>query len=181
MTREFRRVVAGFDANGKTVVLSDKMIATNIGPFAPIWATENEPGEYQLPDEVDAKPFSLEPVGVGTNWRLMVIPPDNPAHTRDDIENMMAASYAAFGISHLRVETDFDPRMHHTNTIDYIMVLEGEITCSLPSGDIHLKKYDTLVQQGGTHGWINHGPADVLMLLMMIRSEAPWDAAKKLK
>jgi mannose-6-phosphate isomerase-like protein (cupin superfamily) len=49
------------------------------------------------------------------------------------------------------------PRMHRTETIDYAVVVSGEIDMTLDSGTVHLRAGDVLVQQATLHDWVNRG------------------------
>jgi len=61
-----------------------------------------------------------------------------------------------------------DPGMHKTNTVDYSVVFEGEIWLELDDGKtVHLKKGDTVVQNGTRHAWRNKSEAPVTMLFFL--------------
>ena len=47
--------------------------------------------------------------------------------------------------------------MHRTRTVDYALILQGEIDMMLDTGPVHLKAGDAVVQQATNHAWLNHG------------------------
>ena len=63
--------------------------------------------------------------------------------------------------------------MHRTSSIDYAIVLEGEIDMLLDDSEVHLKAGDILVQQGTNHAWVNNGRQDLPHLLRADRRDEP--------
>ena len=60
------------------------------------------------------------------------------------------------------------PLMHRTETVDYAVVLEGEITLLLDEGDVNLKAGDVVIQRGTSHAWSNRSGKPVKMLYVLI-------------
>jgi uncharacterized cupin superfamily protein len=58
---------------------------------------------------------------------------------------------------HCRPDTSRHPGMHKTRTIDYIVLLSGEVTLMLDKGEVDLKPFDVVVQRGTNHAWVNRG------------------------
>ncbi|WP_131781514.1 cupin domain-containing protein [Legionella gresilensis] len=58
--------------------------------------------------------------------------------------------------------------MHTTNTIDYVVVLKGEVTLLLDDGEVRLKPFDAVLQRSTNHYWINEGNEPVLMLGVLL-------------
>jgi quercetin dioxygenase-like cupin family protein len=70
---------------------------------------------------------------------------------------------------------DFRPgiqkRVHRTDSIDYIVVMSGEIDMELESGtEVHLKAGDVMVQRGTVHNWINRGSQTCVMAVILIHA-----------
>ena len=65
------------------------------------------------------------------------------------------------------------PAIHRTRTVDYVVVLEGEIDLLLDDRDIHLAAGDVVVQQGTNHAWINRGNAVCRLGMVFIDAEEP--------
>ena len=58
--------------------------------------------------------------------------------------------------------------MHRTRSVDYGIVIEGEIDMLLPEGEVHLRAGDVLVQQGTEHAWENRGAANCRIAFILI-------------
>ena len=65
------------------------------------------------------------------------------------------------------------PAIHRTRSLDYVIVLEGEITLLLDDGEVRLQAGDVVVQQGTNHAWINHGVSTCRLGMVFIDAEEP--------
>jgi quercetin dioxygenase-like cupin family protein len=70
---------------------------------------------------------------------------------------------------------DFHPgvqqRVHRTDSVDYIVVMSGEIDMELESGEeVHLKAGDVMVQRGTVHNWINRGTETCVMAVVLVHA-----------
>jgi quercetin dioxygenase-like cupin family protein len=66
------------------------------------------------------------------------------------------------------------PRMHRTQTVDYAVVMAGEIFMVLDGGkEVHLKQGDVIVQRGTVHDWINRGSVPCVIAFVLIASKQP--------
>ena len=158
MVKSIRRVVTGHDADGKAVVLMD-------GPAQNVVVTEHRPGgrtnlwrTTAMPacfdgdrDEADAL-FNTEPLANGTNFRINEFPPED-AEMVAKLDPQKA--FAVVGAAHRVVEGARHPMMHRTDTVDYAIILEGEIDMLLDEEDVHLKAGDVVIQRGTNHAWAN--------------------------
>lgn len=61
--------------------------------------------------------------------------------------------------------------MHQTKTIDYIILLEGDVTLLLDEDEVQLKPFNVVVQRGTNHAWINNGTEPALLIAVLIDSE----------
>lgn len=159
MVKPIRRVVTGHDKNGKAVVIMDGP-ATNIvtsahrpGGRTNMWRTTSMPACYGgEKDEAAADvSFTLEPVPGGTNFRISEYPPENPADRTVD----SSKAFAEVGAAHKLVPGSRHPFMHSTDTVDYAIVIEGEIVMLLDDDDVLLKTGDVVIQRGTNHAWAN--------------------------
>ena len=75
------------------------------------------------------------------------------------------------GAAEARRDTSRHPRMHATATVDYIIVLEGEVSLLLDNDERHLAPFDVVVQRGTNHAWINRGSAPALLAGILIDAE----------
>ena len=169
-----RRVVTGHDADGKAVVASDVEV-DGIRPvllpgaeFHRLWggdATPSFPDLGEQPDHVTYFP----PVG-GFRFGLISVPPGGARRGEriDDLEGALAELEAAFPGLAGHMEPDA-PGMHTTATIDFEMVLDGEVWLELDDGvEVHLRPGDTVVQNGTRHAWRNHGDTTARLAVFIV-------------
>ena len=160
MVKPIRRGVTGHDENGKAVVVMDGPAANVVtsahrpGGRTNLWRTVSMPACYGGDrDEADAV-FAVEPPPGGVNFRISEFPPEDPdVMARADA----AKAFAEVGAAHRIVEGARHPFMHRTETVDYAIVLEGEIVLLLDEDDVHLKAGDVIIQRGTNHAWANRG------------------------
>jgi len=146
-----RRVVTGHTPDGVSVVLSDGPVPVSRElpedgvSFHEVWNTEGAP--------VRITPTEPEPTGT----RLAVPPP--PRGTRIRVNE--------FAPGHLD-ERGLQSPVHRTASVDYGIVLEGEITLVLDDSEVTLRSGDVVVQRGTDHAWANRGdvPARVVFVLV---------------
>ena len=70
--------------------------------------------------------------------------------------------------AHCRPDTSRHPAMHKTRTIDYVVLLAGEVTLLLDQGEVDLKPFDVVVQRGTNHAWVNKGKEPALIAAVLI-------------
>ena len=177
---QIRRVVTGHDASGKAVVLSDGPVPTvHSNPIRPgqlsfeVWKTNAMPVPIDAAQpEPTAGARSLQPPPHGTLFRISVVPPESeetrkltPEQARDLFRKSGAGEASTFGSGGRH------PMMHRTATVDYAVVLEGEITLLLDEGDVQLKAGDVVIQRGTSHAWSNRSGKNVKMLYVLIDGE----------
>ena len=177
MNKGVRRVVTGHDANGKAVVVSD-----GPAPFVhqnplnadwnstDIWRTLETPAPVVVrAEESTLGPRRQMPTANGTVIRINSFPPDT-----QDIADMTPAearkAFAALGNESASTygRGGRHPMMHRTETIDYAIVLSGEIDMLLDDTDVHLSEGDVVVQCGTNHAWVNRSskPCRVAFILI---------------
>jgi quercetin dioxygenase-like cupin family protein len=164
MQGKIRRVVTGHDANGKAVVLEDGLApAVRTNPNRPghisvdLWKTSASPVILTRaePDPTSG-PKQIQPPPRGTVFRISEVGPEteavrsmNAAQAKDVFKAMGNENASTFG------QNQRHPFMHRTETIDYAVVLEGEIVMLLDDQDVHLKAGDVVIQRGTNHAWSN--------------------------
>lgn len=174
-----RRVVTGIK-DGKSVFLSDGASpGTHLYQGWPgfmtalIWATEPVP---TLPPGPLAEPacagVRITPPPGETRFMIVRLPPDTVfADPRFDPEQ--AAQEQQYHLPGLFecFEAE-DPGMHRTNSVDYDIVLDGEIWLELDDGqEVHLKQGDVAIQQGTRHAWRNRSQNVTTMAFVLIGAE----------
>lgn len=167
-----RRVVTGFNQEGKSVVVIDggpgNKLSYGSAGLAQLWQTEGSALDPH--DGADAVPeaFTLLPPAGGTKFIYFAVAPHDPAATTTQLEEQAASGFSAMGASDARVDTSRHPRMHKTETVDYIILLKGEVTLLLDQDERELKPFDVVVQRGTNHAWINKGSEPALLADILI-------------
>ncbi|MEE8433556.1 MAG: cupin domain-containing protein [bacterium] len=113
----------------------------------------------------------LSPKDGGSNFRFFSIPPMDPTISPEEQEKRTAGFFEAMEAADARVDTIRHPGMHKTNTIDYIILLSGEITLLLDDGERNLKPFDVVVQRGTNHAWVNRGKEPALLAGVLIDAD----------
>ena len=75
------------------------------------------------------------------------------------------------GAAHERVDTSRHPAMHKTKTIDYIILLKGDVTLLLDEDEVRLKPFNVVVQRGTNHAWVNNDNEPALLIAVLIDSD----------
>jgi mannose-6-phosphate isomerase-like protein (cupin superfamily) len=168
-----RRVVTGHDAKGKSVFVSDEEV-DGIRPaltpgteFHRLWGGDEPPafpGEGSLPPHTTYFPA----VG-GYRFGLTTLPPGIAGFPEDvDIEAGMAEVERLLPGLLGHIEPD-DPGMHTTDTIDFEVILSGEVVLELDDGaEVTLRPGDTVVQNGTRHRWRNEGTEPATFAVFMV-------------
>jgi quercetin dioxygenase-like cupin family protein len=142
----FRRVVTGHDAGGTAKVIVDA-IATNIKSIGPgaystlMWSTDAMPADIAIGasfEDMGARKLGTAPPPNGSRFAVNIFPPGAVGH------------------------------MHRTETIDYAIVLEGEIDMELDDSTVSLKAGDVLIQRGTNHAWHNRSDAPAKVAFILI-------------
>ena len=170
-----RRIVTGHDEKGKSVITIDGPPARSLGEEAgglyELWNTDGN--EINTLDEIDRADGEvlLSPPNGGTKFRYFQINPTPKGVPADLIEAATAEAFEKMGAAHHRVDTTRHPAMHKTKTIDYIILLKGDVTLLLDNEEVDLKPFDVVVQRGTNHAWVNNGNEPALFIAVLIDSD----------
>ena len=169
-----RRIITGHNAEGKSVITIDgppaRSLSENEGGLYELWNTDgNEINTLDETDRADSEVLLSPPVG-GTKFRYFQINPTPEGVPADLIEAATAAAFEKMGAAHHRVDTTRHPAMHKTKTIDYIILLKGDVTLLLDEEEVDLKPFDVVVQRGTNHAWANNGSETALFIAVLIDS-----------
>ena len=176
-----RRVLTGHDVDGKSTIIADG-IAPNMKemPSFPglaltdLWETTSAPADNDGHADAAARPVRLEPPKNGTIFRIVEFPPDSTRPKHSD----GAAGFKAIGAAHAQDKRSSDPMMHKTGTIDYIVVLKGEIYAVLEKGETLLRPGDVFIQRGTNHSWSVRGNEPCIVAVVLVNA-SPVSAGKK--
>jgi mannose-6-phosphate isomerase-like protein (cupin superfamily) len=177
MVQPTRRVVTGHDAKGKAVVLIDgaapnaKLRKASGLTSTLLWITDRSPADNSGSADAAEREIGVAPPPRGSIFRVVDFP---PAADFGAVDN--AAMLREMGIG-----TDRGiPRhaaMHRTKSIDYAVVISGEIDMLLDDSEVHLKAGDVLVQRGTSHAWENRGRENCRIAFVLIDGFAVTAAA----
>jgi mannose-6-phosphate isomerase-like protein (cupin superfamily) len=168
-----RRVVTGLDDKNHAVVLFDSamplkaiapgIIATNF------WITDSYPPSL-MKDDPAGRPIGTAPPDNGTKFRVVEFAPLDAA-----AEAKLPPEMIAKGITNApgRGIPVKHPLMHRTRSLDYAVILAGEIDMMLDDTSVHLKPGDVIVQQATNHAWVNHGKEPCRILFVLMDSKEP--------
>jgi quercetin dioxygenase-like cupin family protein len=143
-----RRVVTGHDGTVAKVLIDSP--ASNAKSRSPgtistlIWSTDRSPAAIPVGaaiEDMGARILGTPPPPNGTRFAVIDFPPGN------------------------------DPHMHRTETIDYVVVLEGEIEMDLDDSTVKLKAGDVMVQRGTHHAWANRSSSRARVAFVLIDAE----------
>jgi quercetin dioxygenase-like cupin family protein len=188
VAKQVRRVVTGHDERGKAIVIADGPAPfVHVNALDPewystdIWRTNETPARIvPVAAEPTLGPRRQLPGKRGTVLRVNHFPPENAAVRQMDAQAARAA-FAALGNEKAATfgKGGRHPLMHRTETVDYAIVLAGEITMVLDDVDVELKAGDIVVQCGTNHAWSNRSDAPCVVAFVLIDGEfAPELAAK---
>lgn len=161
-----RRVVTGVDSFGRSCVRFDDA-GHDLGGNIELWSTGVDDRSDLDPA---AGPLSLLPPRGGSKARYVVIPPESAADGLSAAQRRAQARafFASMQAEHVLVDDIDHPHAHRTQTIDYIVVLAGELSLALGTGEQALRPGDVVVQRGTSHAWINRGATPALFLAIMV-------------
>lgn len=171
---KFRRVVTGHDEEGKAVILSDapptrsQLIGGPGGPtFYEVWNTRESP---VIIDRQSGEPAEtglvLAPPKGGTRIRVIDFPPESDA-IRGLTAAQAAEKFAEMGGKDA-AKTGGHPLMHRTQTLDYAIVIEGELTMVLDHGETTVRAGDIIIQRGTNHAWSNRSDKNCRVAFVLI-------------
>ncbi len=130
-----RRVITGHDRNNVAKVIIDDYASNARGGQSGatstlIWSTDSTPADCSIGEDIEdlgARKIGTPPPENGSRFTVITFPPGNPG------------------------------RMHRTETIDYVVVMQGELDMDMDNSTVKLKAGDVLVQRGTNHAWVNRG------------------------
>lgn len=172
--RPIRRVVTGHDAAGRSVVRSDAPSPHVMTlPGAPtfgvtdLWKTLDSPASNAVDAEPCSLPITLAPPPRGSVVRVVEFPPDRD-YLRSWKREEAFAGLGESGSAALDADASRHPMMHTTASVDYAIVLQGEISAVLDLDEVVLQAGDVLIQRGTNHAWSNRTEQPCLVAFVLI-------------
>ncbi len=176
MPRPIRRVVTGHNAQGRSIFIADSPAPTvhDRGPGATavteLWETRSTPASNAgNQDPTLGQPQRLPPPKNGSKFRVVEYPPDSQ---RVAALRAPGASHDAKAEGYVRdLANKRHPGFHKTDSIDYAIVLSGEIYALMDEGEVLLKAGDVLIQRGTNHAWSNRTEQPCCVAFVLIDAE----------
>jgi hypothetical protein len=145
-----RRVITGHDQDGKAIVLIDGDVTnartSAIGNSSKlVWCTDRTPADIAL--GVDVEDMGARIIGT----------PPPPNGTRFTVNDIVPGGKAG--------------NMHRTETIDYVIVISGEVEMDLDDSTVKLRAGDVMVQRGTNHAWVNRGTEPARIAFVLVDAE----------
>jgi quercetin dioxygenase-like cupin family protein len=147
MPLHIRRVVTGHDDSGRAVVSIDE-VSTNV---------------------ISRRPRHESCV----IWSTGSFPSDNSSALDGGARPVASTDPHGSVFRIVEYAPGVAPRDHRTESIDYAVVMAGEIDMLLDDGEIHLKAGDVLIQQGTNHAWVNRGSEPCRIAFVLIDAAEP--------
>lgn len=175
INRATRRIVTGHDIDGKAVALFDgpvsaKQRSPGGNAVTQLWVTQEMPIEVGgAIDRAETK-VGVPPPRNGTIFRIVDFPPSAAAtgHKVDHRQILIG-----MGIDPATQGYQRHDHTHRTRSIDYAIVLDGEIDMLMDDTEVHVRAGDVLVQQGTNHAWVNNGDKPCRIAFILIDAQDP--------
>ena len=131
-----------------------------------LWVTDESPAEVSRTGDAADREIGVAPPANGTIFRVVDFPPTAGEFSSEAVLREMGLSGDHAGRH---------PLMHRTASIDYAVVLEGEIDMLLDDSEVHLCAGDVLVQRATNHAWVNRGtrPCRIAFVLVDAAQTSP--------
>lgn len=170
MTIPVRRIVTGHNVAGNSVFIADdacphvKTFEHASVAVTELWRTDATPADNGGSADAADGDWSIQPPAGGSVFRVVEYPPDSRRFADFDRD----AYFVEAGVPHAGEAAPRHPGMHKTNSVDYAIVLSGEIYAVLEQGEVLMKAGDCLVQRGTNHAWSNRTdrPCQVAFVLI---------------
>lgn len=171
MPSAIRRIVTGYNAKGKSNIAfcgdAPNILDSPAWPgsrVTDLWSTTDMPVDNSGDVDLGARPIRHDPTPSGTIFRVVEIPPE--AGVKVDT----AKAFADLGSTKIPTAEDSakHPSMHATDSIDYLVVISGEMHMIMEDGEVLLKAGDCIVQRGTKHAWANRGAVPCIMAAILV-------------
>ena len=171
MIQKIRRYVTGHKPDGTSIVMFDDHApnATELKGWpglgvTELWVTNESPIDNKGAEDRSLRPMRHDPTRHGTIFRVVEIPPEG------SVEIDSSSAFAELGSTNVPQADDAKkhPSMHKTDSIDYLVVISGEMWMVMEEGEVLLKAGDCIVQRGTKHAWKNVSGKPVLLAAVLI-------------
>ena len=183
------RVVTGHDADGKAVIVSDgplptvhRLASVPGMVFHEVWELSGAPPVVGNGEDPTLGPLKHIAPANGSLLRFVDFPPDGSFLADDQVPDRMKSLFDEVGHPEGLTTTPDSPHpmMHRTESIDYGVVIEGELTLILDDSEVLLKPGSVVVQRGTNHAWANRSGKPCRVLYVQIDGRYDPDVAAAL-
>ncbi len=173
MTSPIRRIVTGHDQSGKAVVLFDsvdphKRVRPQTGIVSrTLWLCDRSPASISQATDPVPNEGGIAPPDGGSVMHIVDFPPWRPdaAVAQNYMQRNVGGAQSDAAKAHPH------PMVHRTRTLDYAIVLSGEIDMLLDDSSVRCRAGDVVIQQGTNHGWVNNGNEPCRIAFVMLDAE----------
>jgi hypothetical protein len=165
-----RRIVVVDDKAGVSHVWVDGTATNVIGGLTELWKTGPGPADQRSLIDSGALSKSLNPPPNGTVFRFFQIPPESRSAglSLAQKRKLWAGLFTKMHAPDAQPDTRRDPGMHTTPTVDYIILLSGQITMVLEKGEVNMRPFDVGIKRGVNHSWVNRGTQEALLMAVLV-------------
>jgi mannose-6-phosphate isomerase-like protein (cupin superfamily) len=169
---KIRRIITGHHADGRSMIMINDHApnSTEIKGWPGLWVTEvwttdEMPVNNNGAGDRGARALRHDPTPNGTIFRVVEFPPESSTKAID-----AEAAFQHLGSQNKPREEDTakHPSMHKTKSIDYLVVISGEMWMVMEDGEVLLKPGDCIVQRGTNHAWVNKGSKPCLLAAILV-------------
>lgn len=169
-----KRVVTGHDTRGRSVILMEgesphSFVLEKAGglQLTELWETTSSPADNSGGADAAEHERRIEPKGGGTVFRIIEYPPDSVR-----LKTLKPEEYfSSMGAQAADAATRRHPGMHRTDTVDYAIVLSGEIYAVMDEGEVLLHAGDCLIQRGTSHAWSNRTQEPCVIAFVLVAAK----------
>jgi mannose-6-phosphate isomerase-like protein (cupin superfamily) len=170
MAAKIRRVVTGHDANGTAIIamdgIAEKVRVREANGLAStmLWVEDDTPGDNSGDVDKANREIGVAPPDGGSVFRIVEFTPDDDSVSNEEMKKELGLDPDSGGpVRH--------PGMHKTRSVDYAIVLSGEIDMLVDEDEVHLTAGDVVVQRGTNHAWANRGTENCRIAFILIDAQ----------
>jgi mannose-6-phosphate isomerase-like protein (cupin superfamily) len=174
INRSTRRIVTGHDTSGKAVALFDGPVQAHQrspggNAIFMLWVTGETPVDVSGNTDRASAKVGVPPPADGSIFRIVDFPPTKAGSAPIDHHKILLG----MGIDPATQGYMRHANTHRTRSVDYAIVLDGEIDMLMDDTEVHMKTGDVLVQQGTNHAWVNNGTKPCRIAFILIDAKEP--------
>jgi mannose-6-phosphate isomerase-like protein (cupin superfamily) len=175
---EVHRVVTGHNDKGQSIILMEDTGTNHVTidswpgglKICDLWVTNEAPANMDSDEDRSTRTFQHDPVNGGTIFRLLQFPAESEGDSLD-----AGAIFSQLG-SQNKPSDEMSGKhfsMHRTDSIDYLVVLSGQMQMVMDEGEVTLRPGTCIVQQATNHAWVNKGSEPCVVVAILVDGAEP--------